>query len=69
MMIRLGKTDQEGKGAIIAIVRGTVACPVAAYRAWIEAADIRPTGPVFRPIAKGERLQRPGLPTAAWRRS
>ena len=56
VMIRRGKTDQEGKGAIIAIVRGAVACPVAAYKAWIEAADIS-TGPVFRPIAKGQRLQ------------
>jgi site-specific recombinase XerD len=54
--IRRGKTDQEGKGATIAIVRGTAACPVEAYRAWIEAAGIS-TGPVFRPIAKGERLQ------------
>jgi site-specific recombinase XerD len=54
--IRRCKTDQEGKGAIIAIVRGAAACPVAAYRAWIEAANIS-TGPVFRPIAKGQRLQ------------
>jgi site-specific recombinase XerD len=56
VMIRRGKTDQESKGAIIAIVRGTVACPVAAYKAWIEAANIS-AGPVFRPIAKGGRLQ------------
>jgi site-specific recombinase XerD len=55
-MIRRGKTDQEGKGAVIAIVRGAVVCPVAAYKAWIEAANIS-TGPVFRPIAKGQRLQ------------
>jgi site-specific recombinase XerD len=54
--IRRGKTDQEGKGTMIAIVRGAVVCPVAAYRAWIEAANIS-TGPVFRPIAKGDRLQ------------
>jgi integrase len=53
--IRRGKTDQEGKGAIIAIIRGAVACPAAAYKAWIDAAKIS-TGPVFRPIAKGERL-------------
>jgi site-specific recombinase XerD len=56
VMILRSKTDQEGKGAIIAVVRGTVVCPVTAYRAWIEAANIS-TGPVFRPIAKGERLQ------------
>ena len=56
VMIRRSKTDQEGKGAIIAIARGASACPVAAYKAWIEAANIS-AGPVFRPIAKGERLQ------------
>jgi integrase len=56
VIIRRGKTDQEGKGAIIAIVRGAVVCPVAAYKTWIGAANIS-TGPVFRPIAKGERLQ------------
>ena len=58
--IRRGKTDQEGKGAIIAIVRGAVACPVAAYKVWIESANIA-SGPVFRPIAKGERLQQTRL--------
>ncbi len=54
--IRRGKTDQEGKGVVIAIVRGSIACPVAAFKAWIAAAAIT-TGPVFRPIAKGERIQ------------
>ncbi len=56
VMIRRGKTDQEGKGTVIAIVRGAVTCPVAAYRAWIETAHIS-TGPVFRPIAKGGRIK------------
>ena len=55
VMIRRGKTDQESKGAVIVIIRGTVACPVAAYKAWISATNIS-TGPVFRPIAKGQRL-------------
>ena len=54
--IRRGKTDQEGQGATIAIPRGAMACPVAALRSWIKAAKIA-TGPVFRPIAKGERIQ------------
>jgi site-specific recombinase XerD len=54
--IRRGKTDQEGKGAVVAVMRGSIACPVAAYKAWIAAACIT-TGPVFRPIAKGERIQ------------
>jgi site-specific recombinase XerD len=55
VLIRRGKTDQESKGAVIAIIRGVIACPVAAYRAWVGAANIS-TGPVFRPIAKGQRL-------------
>jgi site-specific recombinase XerD len=55
VIIRRGKTDQESKGAVIAIMRGTVACPVAAYKAWLGAANIS-TGAVFRPIAKGQRL-------------
>ena len=35
---------------------GMIACPVAALKAWLEAAAIT-DGPVFRPIAKGERIQ------------
>ena len=54
--VRRGKTDQEGQGAVIAIVRGSTACPVAAVQAWLETAKIT-AGPVFRPISKGERLQ------------
>ncbi len=54
--IRRGKTDQEGKGVVIAIVRGTIACPVTAFKAWVAAAALT-AGPVFRPVAKGERLQ------------
>jgi integrase len=54
--IRRGKTDQEAKGAVVAIVRGAIACPVAAFKAWITAAGIT-AGPLFRPIAKGERVQ------------
>jgi site-specific recombinase XerC len=53
--IRRGKTDQEGQGAVIAIVRGAIACPVAAVQAWLASANIT-TGPVFRPIGKGGRL-------------
>jgi integrase len=54
--IRHSKTDQEGRGTVIAIPWGTVACPVKALKAWIEVAGIT-TGPVFCPIAKGGRLQ------------
>jgi site-specific recombinase XerD len=54
--IRRSKTDQEGQGHVIAIPRGVIACPVAALKAWLEAATIT-EGPVFRAIAKGERVQ------------
>jgi len=53
--IRHSKTDQEGQGATIAIVRGSIACPVAALKAWREAAGIT-TGPVFRSIRKGGKI-------------
>ncbi len=54
--IRRGKTDQEGRGTVIAIVRGKMACPVAALRAWLEAAEIA-EGPLFRPIRRGGHVQ------------
>jgi site-specific recombinase XerD len=54
--IHRSKTDQEGRGAMIAVPRGTMACPVAALKAWLEAAGIT-AGAVFRPIAKGGRVQ------------
>src|SRR5215217_4444679 len=50
--IRHSKTDQEGLGQTIAIVRGSVACPVSALRAWLDAAGII-NGPVFRSIRRG----------------
>ena len=54
--IRRGKTDQEARGAVIAIVRGEIACPVAALRAWLEAANIT-EGPIFRRIRRGDHVQ------------
>jgi site-specific recombinase XerD len=53
--IRHSKTDQEGAGATIAIVCGSVACPVAALRAWRDAAGIT-TGALFRSIRKGGKV-------------
>ena len=32
------KTDQEGQGTIIAIVPGSVACPIKSIRSWLAAA-------------------------------
>jgi site-specific recombinase XerD len=54
--IHRSKTDQEGAGKTIAIVRGEVACPVAALRDWLRAADIA-EGPVFRSIRRGGHVQ------------
>ncbi|MBN9013547.1 MAG: tyrosine-type recombinase/integrase [Rhizobiales bacterium] len=51
IIVRKAKTDQEGEGATIAVPRGKVACPVAALRAWLDAAAIE-SGPLFRPINK-----------------
>jgi site-specific recombinase XerD len=53
--IRRGKTDQEGHGATIGIVPGSVACPMTAVRAWRDAAGIA-TGPLFRSIRKGGKV-------------
>jgi site-specific recombinase XerD len=54
--IQHSKTDQEGRGQVIAIPRGTIACPVAALMTWLAAAGLS-SGPLFRPIAKGGRIQ------------
>jgi site-specific recombinase XerD len=53
--IARSKTDQEGKGVTIGVAPGTVACPVKAIKAWIAAANIN-EGPLFRPVAKGNRI-------------
>jgi hypothetical protein len=33
--IRRSKTDQEGAGAVVAVCRGSIACPVAAVKEWL----------------------------------
>jgi site-specific recombinase XerD len=53
--IRRSKTDQEGAGAVVAVCRGSIACPVAAVTEWLAAACIV-EGPVFRQVGKGGRL-------------
>jgi len=53
--IRRSKTDQEGIGTTIAIVRGGASCPVKALRAWLDAARIT-DGAVFRPVRKGGKV-------------
>jgi site-specific recombinase XerD len=58
--IRRSKTDQEGAGTTIAVVAGSVACPVKAVQAWLAASGIT-SGPVFRSVAKGNRIGRTRL--------
>jgi site-specific recombinase XerC len=63
--LRRSKTDQEGFGRRVAIPRGEIACPVAALRAWLDAAGIT-EGAIFRRIFN-KRAQRvtdraPGAP-------
>jgi integrase len=52
--LRRSKTDQDGEGRIIVIMpgRNPITCPVAAIRAWLEAADLENEGadPIFRPV-------------------
>ena len=54
--IRRSKTDQEGQGAEVAILRGCRLRPVEAVQIWTAAAGIC-TGPVFRPVLKRQRVQ------------
>ena len=54
--IRKGKTDQEGRGAEIAIPHGRFIRPVALVREWLDAAGIV-EGPVFRPISRSGNVR------------
>jgi site-specific recombinase XerD len=53
--IRRSKTDQEGAGAVVAVCRGSIACPVAAVKEWLAAANIT-EGALFRGVGKGGNL-------------
>jgi site-specific recombinase XerD len=60
--VRGGKTDQERRGAVIAVPSGEITCPVAALKAWLTAAGIA-DGPLFRPVNKSGKVG-PGRLTA-----
>ena len=49
------KTDQEGRGQVVPVTRGTDACPVAAVAHWLALAGIE-EGPVFRRVFKDARV-------------
>ncbi len=53
--VRRSKTDQEGQGAVVPVVRGRAACPVEAVNDWMASAEIT-TGPVFRRMGRGGRV-------------
>ena len=50
--IRRSKTDQEGRGRLVAVPYGAwlQTCPVRSLKAWLEAADIK-DGPLFRSVS------------------
>ena len=55
VLIRRSKGDQEGQGQEVAIPRGYRLRPVEAVQVWLAAAEIS-TGPVFRSVARGNRV-------------
>jgi site-specific recombinase XerD len=58
------KTDQEAQGTTIAIVHGSVACPVRALKTWLSAASID-EGPLFRAVTKGGKVSSDRLSSRA----
>ena len=58
--IRRSKTDQEGRGQVIAILRGSRLRPVRAVQDWLDAAGIA-NGPVFRAIDRHGRVSAAAL--------
>lgn len=58
VLVERSKTDGEGAGAEIAIERGVNAetCPVRALKQWCDLAGLG-SGPIFRKVAKGGRVQ------------
>jgi len=51
--VRQSKTDAEGLGQIVPVIRGEVYCPVRAVRDWLAGAAII-QGPVFRRMYRGD---------------
>jgi site-specific recombinase XerD len=55
VMVRRSKTDQEGAGQEVAILRGRRLRPIEALQAWLKASGIT-EGPVFRQVNKAGRV-------------
>lgn len=51
LTIRRSKTDQEGKGRVVAVPYGAwlQTCPVRSLKSWLEAAEVK-EGPLFRTV-------------------
>lgn len=64
--IRRSKTDQEGRGQVIAILRGSRLRPVRAVQDWLETAGIA-DGPVFRAIDRHGRVSAAACRRSQWR--
>jgi integrase len=60
--VRHSKTDQEGKGQVVAILRGTRLKPVDAVMTWLDAARIT-EGPLFRAVDRHGNVLRVPLST------
>ena len=65
VIIRRSKTDQEGEEKEVAIPHGYKIRPVEAVQAWLAEAEIS-SGPVFRPVLKGGRLQVAAMRKLVW---
>lgn len=58
--IRKSKTDQEGAGQVVPIIRGKNFCPIKAVRVWLQKANIN-NGPIFRRLGKGGKIFKKSL--------
>jgi len=66
LTLRRGKTDQVGRGRVVAIVRGKAgrSCPVAALERWLRERGTW-AGPLFSRLGPGGRVLHAGI-TGAW---
>ncbi|MCB2190545.1 MAG: tyrosine-type recombinase/integrase [Deltaproteobacteria bacterium] len=58
--IRKSKTDQEGAGQVVPIIKGDKVCPVKTVTKWLQVANIK-KGPVFRRLGKGGKIFKKSL--------
>ena len=58
--IRKSKTDQEGVGQVVPIIKGYKACPVNAVTVWLQTVNMT-EGPVFRRLGKGGKIFKKSL--------